>query len=153
LARLLILRNRQDDQPNWDEVHGLLARAEKDRPSIEIIILQAEAEAEQGHFDKARERLEKVEDQNGPPAEVRVALSALEERQRRPAAALALLDEAQRRLGDRVELRLARIRYWGAHKGDEARKELARLGEDLFASPQRKQGNEEGKFSDEEQQV
>ncbi|HTU19783.1 MAG TPA: tetratricopeptide repeat protein [Gemmataceae bacterium] len=140
LARLLILRNRQEAQPNWEEVDDLLRWAAKAHPSIEITILQAEVDADQGDFTAARGKLEKAGDKAERPVEVWVALGALENRQRRPADALTLLDEAERQLGDRVELRLARIRHWGARRGDEARKELVRLAET-------------NKFSSEQQQV
>ncbi|HEY7314568.1 MAG TPA: tetratricopeptide repeat protein [Gemmataceae bacterium] len=140
LARLLILRNRQETQPNWEEVNDLLAWAAKTHPSTEITVLQAEVDADRGEFEAARRKLETDESKDSRPVDVWVALSVLEDRQRRPADALAVLDEAQRRLGDRVELRLARIRHWSAHKGDEARKELARLADT-------------SKFRDEEQQL
>jgi cellulose synthase operon protein C len=127
LARLLILRNRQEAQPNWEEVNDLLAWAAKTHPSTEITIQQAEVDADQGDFAAARQKLEKAGDKAERPVEVWTALAALEDRQRRPADALALLDEAERQLGDRVELRLARIRHWGARKDDEARRELSSL--------------------------
>jgi tetratricopeptide (TPR) repeat protein len=142
LARLLILRNRQEAQPNWEEVNDLLTWAAKEHPSTEITILQAEVDADQGDFAAAQQKLEKIGDKGSRPVEVWVALAALEDRQRRPADALALLDEAERRLGDRVELRLARIRHWGASRSDEARKELVLLAEACQSA----------KFTPEEQQ-
>src|SRR5262249_5885660 len=54
-------------------------------------------------------------------------LSVLEEQAGRPEAALALLDEADRRLGDLVELRQARALHWARRKGPEALEALAAL--------------------------
>ncbi len=162
LARLLILRNRQEAQPNWEEVNDLLSWAAKNHPSTEITILQAEANADQGNFTSAQEKLEKVGDKASRPVEVWVALAALEDRQRRPADAIALLDEAERRVGDRMELRLARIRHWGTRRDDEARKELVLLTEANLSEPRRSGSGEKqpllngrgwDKFTPEERQM
>jgi len=56
-----------------------------------------------------------------------IALSVIEERGGQPARALPILDQAARRLGDRVGFCLARAGYWKRHPGDDARKELAAL--------------------------
>jgi cellulose synthase operon protein C len=152
LARLLILRNRQQAQPDWDEVNNLLTWAAKEHPSTEITILQAEADADQRHFKAAQEKLEKIGAKGSRPVEVWVALAALEDRQSRPADALALLDEAERRLGDRVELRLARIRHWGARRSDEARKALALIAETCLSQPLPDGRGLPTKFTSEEQQ-
>ncbi len=59
----------------------------------------------------------------------------------RAAAGLELLDEADRRFGDLVELRQARMRYWTRQGGPEAVKALARLESGLgkFPSDERRQ--------------
>jgi tetratricopeptide (TPR) repeat protein len=71
-----------------------------------------------------------------PLAQIWIALAALEERQKRSAAALAILDEAQRQLGDLVEFRMARARYWAGHPGDDAQKALAALRDGLELYPE-----------------
>jgi tetratricopeptide (TPR) repeat protein len=155
LARLLILRNRQEERPDWREINELLAWAVKNHPSTDITLLQAEVDADQGDFAAAQQKLEKLGDKVSRPVEVWVALAALEDRQRRPADALALLDEAERRLGNRVELRVARIRHWSARRDDEAQKQLAQLAEAYLSEPQSSAsgGDASKKRSDEEQQV
>src|SRR5207249_1368530 len=60
-----------------------------------------------------------------------IALAALSERQEGPEAALRVLDEAERRLGDRAEIRLARAWTWARRGGDEAPAALAKLMQDL----------------------
>jgi cellulose synthase operon protein C len=137
LAGLLITLNRQANQPDWAEVDEVLAHAEKVAPSSAVTILQAEVLALKKEPDKARAKLEKSADDKAPrPVEVWAALAALEDSQAKPEAALALLDAAERQLGDRVELRLARARHWAGRNGDEARKALDRLlsGADKFTA-------------------
>src|SRR5207244_2647644 len=48
-------------------------------------------------------------------------------RQGKSGPALSLLDEAEKHLGDQIELRLARARYWARHPGEEAKKALTLL--------------------------
>jgi len=67
--------------------------------------------------------LEKVK----PHAAYWRALAALEEQEGKPAVALALLDEAERRYGDSPETRLARLRYWLRQKGRQPREALSGL--------------------------
>ena len=128
VARLLILRNLGSDRPDWREVDKVLAESEQLRPRpIQVVILRAEYYVGQKQFDRARAVLEAESTADGRrPVEVWVALAELEERQGNPAAP-AVLAEAERQLGDRVELRLARARYCGRHPGAEARADLARL--------------------------
>src|SRR5262249_34315152 len=45
---------------------------------------------------------------------------------------LAILDKAQKKLGDRIELRLARARYWAKRGDPEARKALKELAANTF---------------------
>src|SRR5262249_44214039 len=46
-----------------------------------------------------------------------------------PETALGVLDDAAKKLGDRIELRLARIAYWSRRGGDEGRRALEQLGQ------------------------
>jgi tetratricopeptide (TPR) repeat protein len=133
LARLLLLRNARlpKDQRQWEEVEGLLreaAAAEPDR--AEVAVLRAEALALKGDVPAARALL--VAERDRRPGEVPLwtALAGLEERYGNPEAALALLGRAEKQLGERVELRLARAAYL-ARRGDEGRPALARLAEGI----------------------
>jgi Tfp pilus assembly protein PilF len=70
-----------------------------------------------------------------------VGLSAFEVQAGRAAAGLELLDEADKRFGDLVELRQARMRYWARQRGPKAVKALAGLESGLgkFPSEERRQ--------------
>jgi tetratricopeptide (TPR) repeat protein len=73
--------------------------------------------------------------QNRSLAALWTALSALEERAGRPEAALRLLAEADKRFGDLVELRQARMRYWARQRGPGAGRALAALEQGLDRFP------------------
>src|SRR5262249_18020175 len=97
--------------------------------------------ASQRPLEDARRYLEgQYPEQKSRPAEVWVALAALEERQGQPEKALACLDDAQRLGGDRVELRLARAGHLvrnGEGKGNDALLALAD-GTDRFSDADRR---------------
>jgi tetratricopeptide (TPR) repeat protein len=137
MAGLLIALNLQAERADWAEVKELLAEAEKPAPSPEVAVLRAEMLVAQGDFDGARAALVRKADEKTPrPVEIWAALAALEDRQDHPEAALGLLDEAERRLGDGVELRLARAQHWAGCKEDRAGPALGRLvpGPDQFTA-------------------
>lgn len=140
MAGLLITLNLQAERADWAEVNELLDQAEKVAPAADVAILRAEVLAAQNDFDGARSALVRAADGKAPrPAEIWVALAALEDTQGHAEAALALLRQAERQLGDRVELRLARARHWAERKGGGARQELDRLlaGPEKFTAEER----------------
>src|SRR5205085_2425793 len=65
------------------------------------------------------------------PAEVWTGMASLADRQGKGQEALAILNEAEKAVGDRVEIRLARARYWSRRQGAAAREAVARLAEGL----------------------
>jgi tetratricopeptide (TPR) repeat protein len=143
MAELLIALNSglPADQAEWEEAEEVLRRAEALAPSPEVTVLQAEVLAQQGKLDEARAKLEQASDGKKPrPVEIWVALAALEGRRKRPESALALLDEAEQKLGDGVELRLARAGHWAGRKGAEARQALDQLaqGSDKFPAEEQR---------------
>ena len=115
IARLLILRNlrRPEDQRRWEEVDRTLDAIEQGLPggggpgraAVEIAILRAESRASRGRPEEAEAILDRAI--AGQPAEVdlRVARANLAGRGDRPRAPLAVLDDAEKQLGDRAELR------------------------------------------------
>src|SRR5262249_40866009 len=120
VARLLLLRNARlpQDQRRWEEVEDLLrdaASAEPDR--AEVTVLRAEELAGKGDVAAARALLTAARDRRPEEVPLWTALAGLEERYGEPATALALLGQAVERLGDRVELRLARAGHWAKHAG------------------------------------
>jgi tetratricopeptide (TPR) repeat protein len=133
-ARLMILRNlrRPAEGHGWQEVEQVLAKAAEAMPdSNEVAILSAEASVAQGKWDLARDRLVKARDRRLDQVALWISLAELADRRETPAAALAILDEAQRRLGDRVELQVARTNHWAKQGGSEATKALAELERNL----------------------
>src|SRR5262249_11352403 len=132
VARLLVQQNlrRPPAQRRWQDVTAAIDAASQAAP-VELPILRAEVLAAQGEPAAARSLLEAAcTEAPRSPAPV-VALAALSERQDGPEAALRVLDEAQPRLGDRAEIRLARGWTWARRGGDSAAPALAKLSQDL----------------------
>jgi tetratricopeptide (TPR) repeat protein len=134
-ARRLIAFHRQEKTPRWNEVAQVLDQAEKafvrakQAPPIDLTLLRADAlSAQPRHADVAEARL--VEDCNRWPNKVELwsARILLVENRGETDRARQLLEEAERRLHDRVELRLARARQLVHREGLAARPGLERLG-------------------------
>jgi tetratricopeptide (TPR) repeat protein len=128
-AQLLIAQNRNRPQPDWSEVERILKQGEQLRPvPVEIHLLRAEVLAVRKEFDKACALLEKnYADQQSRPVDVWTALAALEQRRGNADEALALLGEAEKYLGERVELCLARCRCWARQGGPQAAQMLDQI--------------------------
>src|SRR5262249_3635855 len=78
--------------------------------SNEVPLLRAEMLAAQKKIAQARTLLEQARDKQPQRSELWIALANLENQAGKPETALALLDEAEGRLGDGVGPRLARLR-------------------------------------------
>ncbi len=136
LARLLITRNRRlpAERRDWAEVQKLVEQVEKQAPdAMDTALLRADFFWAKGDPAAARARLEAVRKHDPQRVEPWTSLAILAGRQGKPRRPSAVLDEARRQLGDRVELRFARAEYWARHGGDEARKALAELAKNLEA--------------------
>ena len=151
LAKLLIARNRQRPaaERDWDEAERLVNEAAKAAPeSVVPVILQAQlvlardrtkiAEA-RTILQDARKRLPKDKSIELWNAEAGV-VSELWDAQADPVGkpkkvdeALALLDEAQRQFGDRVELRLQRARLLATQMGPQVVPALLELAQNIKA--------------------
>ena len=134
LARLLIFRNLRmpEARRTWDEVGTLLKTAAEAMPnSGEVTILRAESLAAQHQLDPARKLLEEARDKHPDQVELWVALATLATRQQRTEEVLPILEAAEKRLGNRIEIRTARAKYWGGRGGPEATAALAALANDL----------------------
>jgi tetratricopeptide (TPR) repeat protein len=121
-ARLLIERNLRSAEPDWAEVSLLLDQAATLRPvPPDVALLRAEVLAAQSRVGEAAELLLKeYPDKRARPVEIWVGLSVLSERREKADEVLALLQEAEHLLGDRVELRLARAGWWVRRGGPQA---------------------------------
>lgn len=142
LARLLLAQNmrlpaeQRRDPARWKEIETLLNQAEQAAPeSIEVPLLRAEILANRGQFDEARGRAEAVRKAHPDRVEPWVFLSQLAEGEAKSEVALSLIKDAENRLGDRVELRIARASYWGRRGGEEARQNLGELTRSLESAP------------------
>jgi tetratricopeptide (TPR) repeat protein len=149
LAKLLIARNRQRPpaQRDWGEVESLISAAAKAAPeSVAPVILQAELVLAQDPTKVLEARATLREARNRLPKDKRVELwtaearviSELWENQANPVGkqkkvdeALALLDEAKRELGDRVEFRLERARLLVTKTGPQTVPALIELGQNV----------------------
>jgi tetratricopeptide (TPR) repeat protein len=132
VARLLIRQNLDlpPAQRRWPEAEQLLEEVDKKAESAEVRILRAEVFAAQSKFEVARKQLEEARDRQPDQVETWWALISLMDRQGKPEALASVLDEAQRRLGDRVELRLARARAVARRGGAGATEALGKLAQD-----------------------
>lgn len=137
VARLWTLRNLRAEpaQRNWQPVERALDEAAKQNPDApEIILLRAEVAAAQGHTDQAETLLREARDKAPGAFAIWNGLINLAARSGRVDKALRLVDEAEARFGDVVDVRLARARCLALGGGAEAAAEIARLaGEKLDA--------------------
>lgn len=134
LARALILRNLRlsADLRDWAHVEVVLAQAERAMPqSADVIVLRAEAFAAQAQYGKARTLLKRANADDPNEVLFWCALANLAGQQRQISQGLATLDQAQKRIGDNIELRLARARLLAQEGNAERRKGIAQLAENL----------------------
>jgi tetratricopeptide (TPR) repeat protein len=130
LARALVERTLRlpPATRNWAETERVLARADKALPgSAEVALLRADVLAAQGEYERAKQVL--TEGLSGSP-ERAAALADLAGAQGQWDEALRTLDEARKKFGDVVELRLARARTWARRGTAEAPARLAEAAHD-----------------------
>ncbi len=132
LGRVLVAKNLRVParQRQWDEVERVLSESDAALPgSAELAILRAEILAAQERLDAAGDRLKQAEVAHPNEAGPKVAQAALAERRGKPGEALAILEEAWKRLGDRPELLSALVQYWSSRPGEGGSRALAGLTE------------------------
>lgn len=132
VARMLILKNLRLPlaRRNWMEVDQALNEAARLKPEPpDLPLLRAEALVAQKK-PGAQEILEKARTADPKQVELWTALANLADLEGRADRALAILDEAQAKLGDKVGIRLARATYWSKREGVPARTALAQLEKD-----------------------
>jgi tetratricopeptide (TPR) repeat protein len=129
-ARCLLMRNlqRTREQADWDEVDRAVSRAEKhDGDTVDLALTRAERLATTQNLDGAAALLAQRRAQHPDQVRPWVAEAELAERRKVPVDALRLLEEAERKLGDRPEIRVARAHFWGRHPGKDVEPALRRL--------------------------
>lgn len=122
IARLLLLKATQREPRDGRDVDAALLQAEKARPNApEVIILRAEALAARGQLEQGEAILTEARDREPKQVAYWTALASFAERRKQPERAWQLLEEAEKKNGDSVALRLARARYWvDRHNADSA---------------------------------
>lgn len=146
LASLLMDRNRRlpVDQRQWAEVRDLLDAAIKASPDaidpklLRIQMLQNLADGEQGNAKKEYEKqaddaIETIRKDFPDDVKPWMIHAELLIGRREFDAAQASLDRARQKFGDRVELRLVRVRLAAARPGPQAVAALKELGRGLEA--------------------
>jgi tetratricopeptide (TPR) repeat protein len=118
---------------DWRELNHVLEQAAAKLPdSLELQVLRSNTLVAQEHYADGRQILEKLRTQHPKRIEPWANLVALADRPGEdPKAVTDLLDRTQQEVGDTVDVRLLRARYWGRRRGPEARKGLAQLQQGL----------------------
>jgi tetratricopeptide (TPR) repeat protein len=119
VARLLLGQNLllPPERRQWAEIDKQLKAAELFLPrSTELAILSAQVlftRDPEHNYESAKRILDKARTDDPDDAQPWIALAGLEaaRNQGTPAAAISVLEEAEKRLPDSVDLRLARVRY------------------------------------------
>ncbi len=135
-ARLGILVNLREKpkQRDWSEVAEALDHVAQESPErVEVPILRAEVLIGQDHPEEARKRLADARRAHPRQPSLWTASISLERRLGNPGAALTMLKEAEDRLPDGVELRLARADQVVQAEGTAGAPSLHPLAEDVEA--------------------
>lgn len=130
LGRLLILRNSRlpEAQRDWAAVDQVLDQTSKAVPhSTGVTILRAAVLSTRGQPGPARDLLRSARNAQPEQVELWTALAELAEQHEAAERAFAILQEAERRLGCRIELSLALVQHWANRGGPGAAGALAEL--------------------------
>jgi tetratricopeptide (TPR) repeat protein len=141
-TRLEILRQSQEQRPDWVNLEKLMDLTEKQNPkSVEIPLLRAQLSlARDGKTDMASNVLRDAQNEKGGDKRVELWIARIQleliEGNKNVEAARALLNKAKKHLGERVvPLRLAEARILAEEKGKEAEKLIERLADDVVQFP------------------
>lgn len=134
LFQLLVARNRNlpAAKRDWSEAERLITLTAKDAAASLPVVMRAQLLQAQGEDQEAKTLLEKARD--GDPRDaaavmVWTASADLATAANDHAGALKLLDEAQDKLGDSLEIRLARMRALTARGGSDLADSLVALAD------------------------
>ena len=133
LVRLLIQKTSRQprDQRNWQEVEHALVQAEKALPREveQLVLLRVDLLVAQDRLADALSLLSSAQAKDPRSLRYRLGLARLTQRQGASAAALRILEQAEKDLGPSLDLQLARLDYWGLERGDAAKAAVAKLAE------------------------
>jgi cellulose synthase operon protein C len=119
------------DSRKWQDVERHLRAAEKALPDAveQLTFLKVDMLVAQDRLDDARALLASAQAKEPRNLRYRLAVARLSQRQGNGPAALQILDRAEKDLGPSLDIRLARLDYWGLQGGDTAKAEVAKLAE------------------------
>ncbi len=133
LVRLLLQRAARAprDKRNWLDVEQHLREAAMTLPQAaeQVALLRLDVLATQGRLQEARSLLSAVQAKDARNLRYRLALAQVTQRQGQSAAALQILDQAEKDLGPSLDLQRARLAYWSVEGGVAAKAAVAKLAE------------------------
>ena len=132
LCRALVIKTLKQSpaERNWDEVNQALEAARKLAPnSVDLQLFRAEILMARNRVDDAERTLLNLRNAVPDRPEAWLSLAALAERQEKWEQADKYLQDAEKKLGDQVAIRLARGQYLLRRYGPEAGPQLKKLSE------------------------
>lgn len=132
LIRMLVFINmqRQPSERSWDEVNRYLDRLAEGFPDLPpVVALQAQVLSTQGRADEAEKLVLAARDRSPETVQFWSILVVLAQQRGDLDRARAYLEDAERKLGDSVTLRLTRAQYLVRRHGRDAAEELRKLAE------------------------
>jgi tetratricopeptide (TPR) repeat protein len=138
LAQALLLQTARlpAAERRWQRLEQVLEQTAKRAPSaLPVLLLQAEVLALQGQPDRGRQLLAKGRDQHPDQADFWVALARWDEQVDNGNAVTGVLDEADKRLGRRAELQLARLDHLLLRQSGQAGPFVRQLEQQLGQYP------------------
>lgn len=140
LAEMLFMQNLQKppSERNWKPVETVLDAAEKaitDGSGARIPILRANMYIVQNRLAEAENVLLAARNKHPQQAAYWTALAGLAERQQDWKRTEKILEDAEKTIGNGVELRLAKAQYWVRRDGKKAQERLNELLKDTAGLP------------------
>ena len=116
---------------NWREVEQQLAEAEKALPRSgeRLLLAHVNILVAEDRLEDARALVSTALAKEPRNLRYRLLLARLNQRQGKSAVALQVIDQAEKELGPSLELRLARLAYWGQEGGAAAKAAVAEMAE------------------------
>ncbi len=133
VVRFMMEMTRQEpsEQRDWPAVERELSAAEKALPqkAEQLVLLRVDLLEAQDRLADARSLLSQARAKDPRNLQFRLGLARLSQRNGAAAAALQILDQAEKDLGISLDLQLARLGYWEHEGGGAARAAVAKMAE------------------------
>lgn len=135
VVRVLIAKTNRlpAGRRDWEAVERRLQEVEKAAPGDQeaVALLKVDMLAARGRLDEAEELLASLQTKAPGSLKVRLAAARLALAAGNGSKALQILDQAEKDLGTRLDIQLARLDVWTERGGDEARAAVAKAAESL----------------------